>query len=43
MPPGVSFVLVIALVGVVWYVIQAMRNRRAGVETDLMYRMLPPD
>jgi amino acid transporter len=40
---GVSFVLIVAIVGVLWYVIQSMRNRRRGVETDLMYRMLPPD
>jgi basic amino acid/polyamine antiporter, APA family len=40
---GVSFVLIVAIVGIVWYVIQAMRNRRRGVQTDLMYQMLPPD
>jgi APA family basic amino acid/polyamine antiporter len=40
---GVSFVGVIALIGIVWYVIQAMRNRQRGVETELMYQMLPPD
>ena len=40
---GVSFVGVIALIGVVWYVIQAIRNRQRGVETQLMYQMLPPD
>jgi amino acid transporter len=40
---GVSFVLIVAIVGVLWYVIQAMRNRRRGVQTDLMYQMLPPD
>ncbi|MBA3876909.1 MAG: hypothetical protein C0498_08230 [Anaerolinea sp.] len=40
---GVTFVGVVALVGVIWYVYQAIRNRRAGVETELMYRMLPPD
>jgi amino acid transporter len=40
---GVSFVLIVAIVGILWYVIQSMRNRRRGVETDLMYRMLPPD
>lgn len=40
---GVSFVLIVAIVGVLWYVIQAIRNRRRGVQTDLMYQMLPPD
>jgi amino acid transporter len=40
---GISFAIVIALIGVVWYVIQAIRNRQRGVETQLMYRMLPPD
>jgi amino acid transporter len=40
---GVSFVLIVAIVGILWYVIQSTRNRRRGVETDLMYRMLPPD
>jgi amino acid transporter len=40
---GVSFVLIVAVVGILWYVIQAMRNRRRGVQTDLMYQMLPPD
>jgi len=40
---GVSFVLVIALIGVVWYVFQSIRNRQRGVETELMYQMLPPD
>ncbi|MEA2673547.1 MAG: hypothetical protein QOI92_739 [Chloroflexota bacterium] len=40
---GVSFVLIVAIVGVLWYVIQTIRNRRRGVQTDLMYQMLPPD
>ncbi len=40
---GVSFVIIMFVVGFVWYLIQAYRNRRAGVETALMYRMLPPD
>jgi amino acid transporter len=40
---GVTFVLVIFVVGFVWYFIQSARNRRAGVETELMYQMLPPD
>jgi amino acid transporter len=40
---GVTFVIIMFVVGIVWYVVQAFRNRRAGVETELMYRMLPPD
>ena len=40
---GVTFVIVVAVVGVVWYVIRAITNRSKGVETQLMYQMLPPD
>jgi amino acid transporter len=40
---GVTFVGIVLLVGIVWYAIQAWRNRQAGVETELMYQMLPPD
>jgi basic amino acid/polyamine antiporter, APA family len=40
---GVSFVLIILVIGIVFYVVQAIRNRMAGVETELMYQMLPPD
>jgi amino acid transporter len=40
---GVMFVIIVFVVGFIWYFIQAARNRRAGVETELMYRMLPPD
>ncbi len=40
---GVSFVLLVVIVGIVWYVIQALRNRARGVETQLMYQMIPPD
>jgi hypothetical protein len=40
---GVTFVVVVAVVGVVWWVIRAFSNRRRGVETQLMYQMLPPD
>jgi hypothetical protein len=36
-------VIIVFVVGFIWYFIQAARNRRAGVETELMYRMLPPD
>lgn len=40
---GVSFVIVIVIVGIVIYAIQAMRNRAAGIDTSLMYQELPPD
>ncbi|MFI5261508.1 MAG: amino acid permease [Candidatus Limnocylindrales bacterium] len=40
---GVSFVAFVAIMGVVIYLVQAWRNRRAGIETGLMYQMLPPD
>lgn len=40
---GVTFVGIVVLVGIVWYGIQAVRNRQAGIETQLMYQMLPPD
>jgi len=40
---GVTFVAIVLVIGVVWYAIKALLNRRAGVETELMYQMLPPD
>jgi amino acid transporter len=40
---GATFVGVVLLVGLVWYGIQAFRNRRAGIQTELMYQALPPD
>jgi amino acid transporter len=40
---GVTFVGIVAIIGIAWYGIQAFRNRQAGVETRLMYQMLPPD
>jgi len=40
---GVSFVGILIIAGIVIYVVQAMRNRRKGIETSLMYQMLPPD
>jgi amino acid transporter len=40
---GVTFVGIILVIGIVWFVIRTISNRRAGVETDLMYKMLPPD
>jgi amino acid transporter len=40
---GVSFTLVLVVIGLVWYFVQAARNRRAGVDTRLMYQQVPPD
>lgn len=40
---GISFTILIVIVGIVWYVIQAARNRAAGVDTRLMYQQIPPD
>ncbi|HYM84799.1 MAG TPA: hypothetical protein VEY67_11680, partial [Candidatus Dormibacteraeota bacterium] len=40
---GVTFVIIIFVVGLAWYGVQSYRNRRAGVETQLMYQMIPPD
>jgi len=40
---GVSVTIVLLIVGIVWYVIQAFRNRAAGVDTRLMYQQVPPD
>ena len=40
---GVSFVGIVVVIGIVIFVIQAMRNRQAGIETSLMYQALPPD
>jgi APA family basic amino acid/polyamine antiporter len=40
---GVTFVLIVFVIGIVWYVIRSWSNRRAGVETNLIYQMLPPD
>ena len=40
---GVTFVAIVFAIGFAWYLVQSYRNRRAGVETDLMYQMIPPD
>jgi APA family basic amino acid/polyamine antiporter len=40
---GVTFVLIVFVVGIVWYGVRSWSNRRAGVETNLIYQMLPPD
>ena len=38
---GVTFVGIVFLIGLLWYWVNAARNRRAGVETELMYQMIP--
>ena len=40
---GVTFVVFVLVVGIVWYAYRAFQNRRAGIQTELMYKMLPPD
>ena len=40
---GVTFVGVTIVAGIVIFAIQGLRNRRAGIQTDLIYRALPPD
>ncbi len=40
---GVTFVGVTVVAGIVIFAIQGLRNRRAGIQTDLIYRALPPD
>ena len=40
---GATFVGIVFVIGIVWYAIQSFRNRRAGIQTELMYQALPPD
>ncbi len=40
---GVTFVLIVMVIGLIWYGVRSWQNRRAGIETSLMYQMLPPD
>jgi len=40
---GITMTLVIFAAGVVVYLIQAARNRAAGIDTRLMYQEIPPD
>jgi amino acid transporter len=40
---GVTFVGIVFVIGIIWYLIQAFRNRQRGIQTELMYQMLPPD
>jgi len=40
---GVSFLIIIIVVGAILYTIQALRNRAKGIDTSLMYHEIPPD
>jgi basic amino acid/polyamine antiporter, APA family len=40
---GATFVFVVLGIGLLWYIVRSIQNRRAGVETALMYQALPPD
>jgi amino acid transporter len=40
---GVSFLIIIIVVGAIVYTIQALRNRAKGIDTSLMYHEIPPD
>jgi hypothetical protein len=40
---GITFTILVVVVGIVIYVIQAARNRARGIDTSLMYQQLPPD
>lgn len=40
---GATMVGVILVIGLLWYLVRSVQNRRAGIETELMYQALPPD
>ncbi|MDO8485767.1 MAG: amino acid permease [Candidatus Limnocylindrales bacterium] len=40
---GITMTLVIFAAGIVIYLVQAARNRAAGIDTRLMYQEIPPD
>ena len=40
---GVSFAIGVVIVAIVIYIIQAARNRAAGVDLAMLYREIPPD
>jgi hypothetical protein len=40
---GITFTIVIVVLGIVIYAIQAARNAARGIDTSLMYQQLPPD
>jgi hypothetical protein len=40
---GVSFAIGVVVVAIVIYIIQAVRNRAAGVDLAMLYREIPPD
>ena len=40
---GITIALFLVVVAVIIYVIQALRNRAAGVDTAMMYKVIPPE
>ncbi len=40
---GITFVLIVVGVGIVIYVLQAVRTRAAGIDRAMLYRQIPPD
>ena len=40
---GITGTLIVIAIGVVIYVVMALRNRRAGVDTSLLFAEIPPD
>jgi amino acid transporter len=40
---GITFTILIFVIGIVIYVLQWARNRARGIDTSLMYQQLPPD
>ena len=40
---GVALTALLVVLAVVFYIVQAARNRSAGVDTRLMYQQIPPD
>ena len=40
---GLTFAIAIVVIGVLIYVVQALRNRAQGVDRALMFREIPPD
>ena len=40
---GITGTLIMIAIGVVIYVVMALRNRRAGVDTSLLFAEIPPD
>jgi amino acid transporter len=40
---GITFTILIFVVGILIYVVQSVRNRARGIDTSLVYKQLPPD